>query len=128
MGADMGRVLTEATMYNLHDRFRGNRVRTAVVSDAVVDERIPYLVVPRDIIEQLGLSIRSTAWAGLMSDAVSVEIMGREATCDARVVPEGEPVRIGFSILTWMDWVVDVKGKKLIGNPAHGGEHILELL
>jgi hypothetical protein len=27
-----------------------------------------------------------------------------------------------------MDWVIDMKGKKLIGNPAHGGIETLELL
>jgi hypothetical protein len=26
-----------------------------------------------------------------------------------------------------MDWVVDLKGQKLIGNPAHGGEHVIEV-
>jgi len=54
--------------------------------------------------------------------------MGREATCEAQVVAEGQPVRIGCGVLTLMDWVVDLQGRKLIGNPAHGGEQILELL
>jgi len=27
-----------------------------------------------------------------------------------------------------MDWVIDMKAKKLIGNPAQGGEQILEVL
>ncbi len=124
----MDLVLTEVAIYNLYDLHSGAFVRAAVVSDAVVDERNAFMALPRDLIEQLGLGVRSTSWAGLLTDAIRVEIMGREATCEARVVAEGEPVRVGFGVLTWMDWVIDVKGKKLIGNPAHGGEHILELL
>jgi len=26
-----------------------------------------------------------------------------------------------------MDWVVDLSGQKRIGNPAHGGEHVIEM-
>ena len=29
--------------------------------------------------------------------------------------------------LELLDFVVDLKGQHLIGNPAHGGEHILDL-
>ena len=25
------------------------------------------------------------------------------------------------------DWVVDLSGQKRIGNPAHGGEHVIEM-
>jgi hypothetical protein len=28
--------------------------------------------------------------------------------------------------LTALDWVVDPQDQRLIANPAHGGEHILE--
>ena len=60
-------------------------------------------------------------------DAVRVEIMGREATIDPIEVPEGTPVLIGQIPLEAMDWVVDLGAQKLIGNPAHGGEHIIEM-
>lgn len=126
--ADMGRVPTEATIYNLGDLHGGAFVRTVAVSDAVVDERIAFMTLPRDLIEQLGLGVRLTSWAGLLTAAIRVEIMGREATGEARVVAAGEPVRVGCGVLTWMDWVIDMTAKKLIGNPAHGGEHILEVL
>jgi hypothetical protein len=54
--------------------------------------------------------------------------MGREATTDVLEGAEGNPVLIGQIPLEMMDWVVDMRNKKLIGNPAHGGEHILEVL
>jgi hypothetical protein len=42
-------------------------------------------------------------------------------------VPDGVPVLIGQIPLEALDLVVDLRGRRLIGNPAHGGEHVLEL-
>jgi len=45
--------------------------------------------------------------------------------CDG--VPNDVPALIGQIPLEMMDLVVDLQARKLIGNPAHDGEHILEL-
>ena len=37
------------------------------------------------------------------------------------------PVLIGQIPLELLDWVVDPKGQRLIGNPEHGGEQIMEV-
>ena len=42
-------------------------------------------------------------------------------------VPDGTPVLIGQIPLEWMDYVVDLKNQKLIGNPAHGGQWVLDM-
>jgi hypothetical protein len=42
-------------------------------------------------------------------------------------VPDDCPVLIGQVPLELLDFVVDPGGQRLIGNPAHGGEHIIEL-
>jgi hypothetical protein len=42
-------------------------------------------------------------------------------------VPEDCPVLIGQVPLELLDLVVDPAGQQLIGNPAHGGEQVLEL-
>ncbi|HVC95688.1 MAG TPA: hypothetical protein VND64_18485 [Pirellulales bacterium] len=42
-------------------------------------------------------------------------------------VPDKVPVLIGQLPLEHLDFVVDVRNRKLIGNPAHGGEHMYEL-
>ena len=60
-------------------------------------------------------------------DAVRMEIMGRDATVDPIEIPEGTPVLIGQIPLEARDWVVDLGAQKPIGNPAHGGEHIIEM-
>jgi len=58
---------------------------------------------------------------------VQVEIMGRVATVDTIEVPDGSSVLIGQVPLEMMDWVIDMKGRKLMGNPAHGGEQIIDM-
>lgn len=140
---DMGRVLTEATIYNLGDLFEANRgklppesVRKVTVGDALVDTGATTLSMPKSLLDQLGLTKRYEK-RGITAggertlnvyDAARVEIMGRDATVDVIEVPEGNPVLIGQIPLEMMDWVVDLRSRKLIGNPAHGGEHVIEVL
>jgi predicted aspartyl protease len=140
---DMGRVLTEATIYNANEhadakmgKLTADQVRKVVVTDALVDTGATALSMPKSLIDQLGLAKqyekRAMTATGLTTINVygpaRVVIMGREAPTDVIELPEGNPVLIGQIPLEWMDWVVDLQGRKLIGNPAHGGEHILELL
>ena len=51
----------------------------------------------------------------------------RECTVDVSEVADGCPVLIGQVPLELLDFVVDPAGQRLIGNPAHGGEHIIEI-
>jgi len=46
---------------------------------------------------------------------------------DVMEVPDDIPVLIGQLPLEQLDFVVDLRSRSLIGNPAHGGEHIFEL-
>ena len=139
----MGRVLTEATIYNLGDLIEVERgkltpsnVRQVVVNDALVDTGATTLSMPRSLLEQIGLTKqyekRAMTAAGerIMNvfGTAKVVIMGRDCVTDVLEVPEGNPVLIGQIPLEMMDWVVDVQGRRLIGNPAHGGEQILEVL
>lgn len=41
-------------------------------------------------------------------------------------VPDGTPALVGQIPLEYLDFVIDLRGQKLIGNPAHGGEHMFE--
>jgi predicted aspartyl protease len=139
---DVGRVLTEATIYNLGDLFEVSRgklpadqVRKVVVTDALVDTGATTMCLTPSLISQLGLikrgEKRTITAAGPTNvnlyDAVRVEIMGRDASVDPIEVPEGNPVLIGQIPLEMMDWVVDMRDHKLIGNPRHGGEHVIEM-
>ena len=46
---------------------------------------------------------------------------------DVTELPEDCPVLIGQIPLKLLDFVVDPTSRRLIGNPDHGGEHIIEL-
>ena len=60
-------------------------------------------------------------------EAVRLTIQGRTCTMDVMEVPDTVPVLIGQLPLEHLDLVVDLRSRTLIGNPAHGGEHIYEL-
>jgi predicted aspartyl protease len=138
----MGRVLTEATIENLHDlwavqegRLAADKVRRVTVDDALVDTGCTTLALPARLIRQLGLRKQydkrtksSTGPATVaVYDAVRLTIQGRYFSVDPMEVPDDVPVLIGQIPLEMLDLVVDVQGRRLTGNPAHGGEHVLEL-
>ena len=140
--ATMGRVVTEATVENLKDLWaveQGLRTvdqaRRLIIPDALVDTGATLLSMPTSLIHQLGLlqtsTKRVTSSVGLtqtgLYEAVRLTIQGRTCTMDVLEVPDGVPVLIGQLPLEHLDLVVDLRNRQLIGNPAHGGEHMYEL-
>ena len=138
----VGRVLTEAKIQNLEDLWAVKRnlmkpdeARSVTVADALADSGATLLSMPTALIEQLGLSqmgtkrVRSSSGVGeaRLFEAVRLTIQGRECTMDVLEVPDGTPVLVGQLPLEHLDFVIDMKDHKLIGNPRHGGEHIYEL-
>ncbi len=137
----MGKVLVTAKIINLPDLFEARKgliseeaVRSVEVSDALVDTGATYLMMPRRLIAQLGLKSYRTRQAntcgGLVDfpiyEAVRLIIQGREYNGDVGEVPDNCPVLIGQVPLEMLDFVVDPKSQRLIGNPAHGGEHMMD--
>jgi len=138
----MGRVVTEATIENLKDLWDAERglrpadqVRRMTVPDALVDAGATLLSLPTALIRQLGLARtgekRVTSSGGpiqaSMFEAVRLTVQGRDCTMDVLEVPDGVPVLIGQIPLEHLDLVVDLRNRQLIGNPAHGGEHVYEM-
>ena len=138
----MGRVLTEATIENVRDlyaveedRLADSEVRRVVVDDALVDTGATTLALPFQFIEELGLKkvaekrATSTQGVGPVSiyEAVRLSIQDRFCTVDVIGIPNEVPVLVGQIPLEMMDLVADLQGRRLIGNPAHGGEQVLEL-
>jgi hypothetical protein len=58
---------------------------------------------------------------------VHLIVQGRDCNMDVVEVSDDVPVLIGQIPLEHLDFVVDPRNRKLIGNPAHGGEHVYEL-
>ena len=138
----MGRVLTEATIENLMDKWdcqRGllppERARRVSVPDALVDTGATLISLPTRLIRQLGLSKTSTKRVNSsvgpaeadVYEAVRLTIQGRSCTMDVLEVPDSVPVLIGQIPLEHLDLVIDMRSHALVGNPAHGGEHVYEM-
>ncbi len=138
----IGRVIVAAKVESLDDFFRAHRgeltedqVRRVEVSDALVDTGATTLSMPRRLIDQLGLiplrprQARTTAGLATFQvfGAVRLTVQGRECTVDVTEIPENCPVLIGQVPLELLDFVVNPKNQRLIGNPEHGGEQMLEM-
>ncbi len=141
--ATMGKVFVTAKIENLEDLYAVHQglltldqVRTLDVTDALVDTGAIGLMIPSRLLPTLGLRpgqkrhARSVGGTTLrqMHDAVRLTIQGRVCSLEVFEVPDSEPVQIGVIPLGALDWVVDTAGQKLIGNPEHGGHHIVEVL
>ena len=138
----MGKVLVSARIENLGDLFASHqgymapeKIRCLEVLDALVDTGATGLSMPRSLLSQLGLeylrtrSARSSAGPMEVREfgTVRLTVQGRDCPCDITELPDGSPVLIGQIPLEAMAFVVDPTGQRLIGNPAHGGEQLIEL-
>ncbi len=133
----MGKVLVTAKIESLEDLYSvkkgllpDDQVRRIEVADAVVDTGATTLLLPKRMIASLGLEpLRTRHSRGLGGDfllpvyrAVKLTIQERDCLVDVGEIGDEYPVLIGQIPLEALDWVVDPKGQRLIGNPEHGGE------
>lgn len=139
----MGRVFVAAKVESLKDLWDAERgqiptdgVRRVSIPAALVDTGATTLSLPAHLIQQLGLTKRAdkrvTTSSGdstmaSLYDAVKLTIQGRECTVDVMEVPDNVPALIGQVPLELLDFVIDPRGQRLVGNPAHGGEHVFEM-
>jgi predicted aspartyl protease len=139
--ATMGKVLVAAKIENLFDvenreggLLPAADVRSVQVTDALVDTGATGLLMPKRLIAQLGLrpyrTRPSRTIAGslplTMYTAVRLTIQGRDCLSDVAEIPDEFSVVIGQVPLELLDFIVDPKRQQLIGNPEHGGEHMIE--
>jgi len=139
--AAMGRVMTAATVENIGDVWNAkqgiilNDQIRKIEMEALVDTGATLLSLPTRMIQQLGLEPVTTkrvisskgSTESTMYSAVRLTIMGRSCTMDVMEVPDDVPALIGQIPLEHLDFVIDPREQKLIGNPRHGGEHIYEM-
>lgn len=141
--ATMGKVLVPAKIENLDDlyevhkgRLAPDQVRTLDVTDALVDTGAIGLMIPTRLLPALGLrpayQRQGRGVSGVFTmqiyEVVQLTIQGRVCKVEVYEIPDPNPVLIGQLPLEALDWVVDTVGKRLIGNPEHGGQHIVEVL
>jgi predicted aspartyl protease len=138
----MGKVLVTAKIESMEDLYKVRQglikpeeVRAVEVTDALVDTGATMLSMPRRYVAQLGLQpfrsrpVRTSAGPVTLQiyGAVRLTIQGRDCTCDVAEVPDDCPVLIGQVPLELLDFVVDPVKQRLIGNPEHGGEWMIEM-
>jgi predicted aspartyl protease len=139
----MGRVVVPAKIENVVDLYnaevgliRSDQIHRLEVQDALVDTGMTYLGMPRRMIEQLGFTkpfttqSATTTRGAVVSNIygpVRLTVQGRFCSADVAEIDDNCRVLIGQVPLELLDWVVDPKGQKLIGNPAHGGVHMFEM-
>ena len=111
-------------------------VRTLEI-EALVDTGATQLALPADVVQKLGIAPSGTRkardargqvvelpWVG----GVRIEILGREMTCDALVLPEGAMALIGQIPLEQLDLIVDPQSRELSVNPASPDMPLLDLM
>jgi predicted aspartyl protease len=138
----MGKVVAAAKIENLADQLKArdgalpaDQVRRVEVNDAVADTGATMLSLPRRLIQQLGLQLHRTrtakTTAGNFSfgiyEPVRLTVLGRDCVIEVAEVADDCPVLIGQVPLELLDLVVDPGRRQLIGNPEHGGEHMIEM-
>ncbi|MHC5543256.1 retroviral-like aspartic protease family protein [Singulisphaera rosea] len=138
----MGKAVVSAKIENIFDVKKVDRgslaseqVRRVDVEDARIDTGATLLAMPKKMIEQLGLRHVETkpakTAAGVISVGIhqSVRLTVQGRSCEIRVteVNDSRPVSIGYIPLEMLDFVVDPKGQRLIGNPDHCSEHMFDL-
>ena len=119
--------LTNAVDFGLNKRglLSENEIRS-VIFTAVVDTGAVRSVIPKDVLEKLGIDILRESTAEYangskeivgLSEAIIFEIDDRITIEEALVL--GKEVLIGQTALEKLDLYIDCHGSKLIPNPEH---------
>lgn len=130
-------VRVEITVENLADvravrdgRLPPGQARRLVMV-AQVDPGAMVLSLPAWAIRQLGLEqvgVRSAgAVTGPVYDPVELVVLGRECAAEVTAVPASCPAIVGRLPLLALDLVVDMRNRRLIGNPEHNGDFIIDM-
>lgn len=139
--ADVGRVLVEVVVENYIDLERAARGEIAreqirrLKVEALVDSGATYLCLPKSLIEQLGLTFQRSKEARTVTGPITLGIYGvskasvqdRDCITEVMELTEGRIPLLGQIPLELMDWWVDLKNQRLVGNPEHGGEWMAEV-
>jgi clan AA aspartic protease len=130
----MGKVMAKIKLINALDsgntrsgNLRPEQVRTLEL-EGLVDTGATLLVIPEEVAAFLGLPEVGKRPIRLADGRVRnfpvvgelrIEILGRDMSTDAVVMPIGTTILIGQVVLETLDLVVDPKSRDVLVNPAH---------
>jgi clan AA aspartic protease len=138
----MGRTKEKVLIKNFGDSvlaengyIKQNEIRSVEI-DAMVDTGAAYLCLPPKIIKELGLPFANYTPVTTGNGSLELKIFdGAKITINDRTVQmqvmenkdDNIPALIGYLILESMDWVVDTKSQKIIGNPLNDGKWVVDM-
>jgi hypothetical protein len=137
----MGKVIVAAKVENAVDllnakqgRIHAGQVRSVEIPDVLVNRAAFALALPKRYVSQLGLQslhpvrVKTADGPAVLQayGTVRLTIHGHDWAGDVVEVPDNWPTRIGKLALHGLDLVVDSVNQRLIGNPEHGGEQMIE--
>lgn len=140
-GRDVGRVLVQMKLENADDLSRvacgdiaAAAVRTAEFT-ALVDTGAKYVGLPASDIARLGLRYLKTKNAKTAAgpvmqrifSAVRFTVQERDGLSEVAELPDGSPALLGQLPIEQIDFWVDMTNHKLVGNPEHGGEWMIDM-
>lgn len=107
-----------------------DQVRRVEVEYARIDPDVPGLLVSPGVAAALGLEPLGPqpAHTANLGRVVVLTVQGRDCVMDVSGVATYSEVTIGRMPLLAMDWVIDNFWQKLVGNPDHGGEWMMDIL
>ena len=103
-------------------------------TEALVDTGAVRTVLPKSVVQHLGLRIRGQQIAQYangseesvgLTEPVIIELEGRETT-EATLVT-GDTVLIGQTVLETLDLLVDCRSQRLIPNPDHPNYSVMRI-
>ena len=139
-GVNVGRVVVPVIVENVDDVRRADRGEIApaqvrrITVEALVDSGATFFCLPQSLIDQLGLPFNRDRQTKTITGTISLRVFGgarlhvqgRECDEEIMALPEGRQVLLGQVPLEKMDWWVDLKQRRLVGNPEHGGQWMAE--
>jgi predicted aspartyl protease len=140
-GIQMGRVVVTVHVENAEDRKRANA--GAIPADAVrrisveslVDSGATFLCLADSLVKQLGLDYHRVKEAKTVSGVMAlkiyggaiIEVQGRSCHAEVMALPEDRQALLGQIPLETLDWWIDTRNHRLVGNPEHGGQWMADI-
>mgnify|MGYP000518804491 CR=1 FL=1 len=127
----MGKVMEKVRLTSLFDPTK------TVEIEAIIDTGATMVVLPKDIVDTLGLKkVREVKVRYANNEVetkpiygvVNIELKGRSANLDVLVEEKGSQPLIGQVLLELLDLIVEPKTRKLIPNPASPEMPMMEIL
>jgi clan AA aspartic protease len=136
----MGKIVEKIKVVNQADEILAQRgfikpdqIRS-FETEVLVDTGATFLCLRKSLIEKLQLTpveqktVRTSNGAATRTfySPVTIYLRDRYAVVYVSETSDDCPSLLGQIPLESMDWVIDPRNKKLIGNPEHDGEWVLE--